>query len=335
MRLNPATAIVLIANLLVAALIPVATNAISPTLFSAGENILFGLLTLIAVSLLEIFLMTKAVFDFEKREVEFWAAKSATDADLLALRVTFHEISRNTDPAKNLFASHVSRQIAEVRRGADEAHYKKEIVLSKRHVDTTDALLLGFQGDADDIFRATNNLGEIETFFDVTYRQYLYDFDGKVRAGKITEVRRLFLYSDIVQLKAPRALRLLAFHAHRPHMAGRVIPIKAFRRLLKDYAPPGMCEDFGIFAERYVYRAIAHGLDEITGSFSADEHVIGGYTAFFEAAWRSPIGIDVNELIGAGIELPALFEEKAVTLTDHKLWAAELADQTVQGVADA
>lgn len=317
MKDDPKLKLTLLINFFVAANMPVVINLIDNQFFTFPQELLFGIGIMIGLTVVEAFAILSKIAKKEEQEFEVWKIRNSVDVLLQEIRAGFYELSRGKKVSADLFSNYYENEIKELSRKISGTVSGEEIVLDKYHIDTTDALLEGFNSREKDIFRATNEAWNPDPFFEVTYREYLYNFSTMVSSGKIKEVRRLFLYKSKHDFESNRMKKLVAFHNNNNQLNAKFIDRKDFLKMLRDFGLKDGVEDFGIYSDRYIYLAKKANTEEITGAFSSNKNLIETYMKMFDKCWDSPLSEPSTVITEKVATYDQLFDDDFVLISEE------------------
>jgi hypothetical protein len=301
--------LVALANLVVAAVIPLWASFQKPPIFTEAELYLLGVLLLIVLTTVEIGLLAESAFAKEKRQTEIWDARQALDARLQEVRRLFHQIGEDRLPESDLFVLYFDQRLQALEARLRDAVSKREIQIDETMLDVTTWLMeSSFRGRQNDIFRAVHFTADTSFFFDVHSRRYFHQAYALITDNKLAEVRRLIVYDTPDDLKTGRIQHLVEFHNRTPKYSCRVLPKAAFQRIVNDYKLHQLARDFGIYGDSYLYKGVINHVDEIVGYYSRDENEIARFKRCFDDCWNEATDTSYpSVVVPAGNLLPWLF----------------------------
>jgi hypothetical protein len=272
-------------------------------LMSDAELILLGVLLWISTTMFGSLYQTTKLFEGQKRDIALWKSQDSFDSKLSNIRIAYRKLLATKRSTTDLFQSFFEDRIGELDKMITVAADRGELQLEDRQIVSVDELLSSFNGEAHDIFRPVHFFKDNEFFF-TWAKEYFYRVFDLVKRKKIREVRRLMICEKDEELKEPRSIKLMRFHATEGGYSYKVMRMNDFRRLLRDYQLE--CpRDFGIYGNYYVYRARTNELDNITGEWLKDPELVHAYIRFFDACWKSPTSFtpkDVNKTTRIALE---------------------------------
>jgi hypothetical protein len=287
---NTRRALVGLANLVVAAVVPLWASFQVPPIFTNGELYLLGVLLFIALTCVEIGFLAEIAFAKEFRQTEIWDAREELDARLQEVRRLFHQVGEGRLADSDLFDHYFEQRLQALESSLRDACSRREIQIDETMLDVTTWLMeSSFRGRPEDIFRAVFFTEDTSFFFDVHSRRYFNQAYHLVEDGKLAEVRRLIVYSDPADLLTPRVQRLIEFHNRMPKYSCRVIAATSFKRFVSDYKLHQLARDFGIYGNSYLYKGVVNHVDDIVGYYSRDNKEIEKFKRCFQDCWDEEI----------------------------------------------
>lgn len=306
----------LLLNIFVAAAIPIIIHRFDAELFTFEAEVILGLLIAIILTLAELLALSQSIFDTERAELKLWMRRSNVDGMVSDIRHHLHQLAHDHGADNNLFLDYYENELTTFEAKLRDTLGRNEIILNHYHILTTDSLLKSYRGAEQDFFRATNLLWEVTPFFDATYREYFFAFLELVREKKIREVRRIFLYQSLDDFKDAHARKLLAFHNNSIPIKGKVMSLEFFRKIKKDFNIADGVEDFGIYADRYIYLATTRNVGEIAGVFSCNQRLLAQYIKFFDTCWGSTAAVPISNFVVATVTPEQLFDDTYILPSD-------------------
>lgn len=301
-------AITLSVNLITAVVIPLILDYFSKSLFSLTDEVIIGFLIAITMSLAELVFLTQHIYDTEIKQAELWEQKHAIDGVISNMRANMHSIIENYH-SEGFYFEHYKSELLWIQNRLQDTIGRKEITLDRHHIDATHALLSIFDAPQHNTFRATHLLWEMGDEFDVTYQVYFNAWLDKLKEGKVTEIRRVFVYRDLNDLCGRNARKLLAFHLGTSlPIHGKIVSRSELGRFKADFNITDGVEDFGVFSDMYLYLGSSRSRDQIAGVFSRDEARIKKYIACFDALWNSPAAQSLSKFVQDKIDEVELFD---------------------------
>jgi len=211
------------------------------------------------------------------------------DSKLANIQQNYRSLLQSARDEPDLFQSVFDQRITEIDQSLFEAVTKDELHIKSGHNVGMNFLLRSFKGDASvDILRAVHLLEDNGWFFDILAKGYFYQVYQFVLQKKISAVKRLMLYKNEKELEEFRSIKLMHFHATTNNYSYRIMPLQAFRSLLRDNEPLPVPRDFGIYGNKYIYIAEVNQIDNLVGYYRRSPATIGKYIRFFEQCWDSP-----------------------------------------------
>lgn len=280
-------------------IVPIIAGYVSGGNIAGIDKVLLGLLMFLVSSVVQLNIEVSAIKKQRNADLKLWDIREEIDMGLINIRKSFVDIvnRRNT-----LYRQYFAQRIIQLEQVISEAASASEELLVDQDSDTTEMMLQEFAGKTDHIIRFTHYFKDNDFLFDVHASQFFSEVGRKVSQGMIKEVRRLFVMTDESELSEARTVRLLQFHAKNPGFSYRVIPVREFERLKRDFRLAMDTHDFGIYGQSYVYCSKVSAAHEVKGIFISAESSVRRFTNFFDSCWTaqfaSEVGLPTIDVMG-------------------------------------
>lgn len=289
---------------LVAVVVPLVVGLAWGDKLGQADQVFLGLFILILGTLSQVAIEVRYLRDERDAGIVAWRIEKDSDAVLANIRASFSGLQEDGNA---LYVQYFLRELRRLDSRLLEASTKKELIVDQDS-DTTDMMLQPFHGRDSDVIRIVHFFRNNDFLFDVHARQFFYEVARLVSGGQIREIKRLFVYSARDDLSNERTQRLIQFHDHVAGFAYEAMRGEDYEKVKRDYRLPVNVDEFGIYADYYVYTSIAANADEINGVFSALPATVSKFTNFFDRCWNSPVshGLDV---VPASLSVAELFQD--------------------------
>lgn len=266
-------------------------------ILSRSEAVLMGILIWILLTCVEILYKSDLMSEKEEQRSILWNIENEFESRLSNIREAYRRVLANRRESPDLFQYTFDERVSELEKSITEAANKDELHINRGHLVSTNFLLNSFRGETDDIFRPVHLLEDNDWFFDIIARQYFNQVYQLVLNKKIRAVKRLMLYDNEEQLKDPRSLNLMKFHAVTKGYSYRLMMVHEFRTILRDLPVPlDVPRDFGIYGRKYIYIAQVNRADNLIGYYMRNPSTIDAYIKFFETCWNNPAAITLKTI---------------------------------------
>ena len=276
-------------SIVVSVAIPTWIGTQTPTIFTPGEAIIFGVLIFVALSVGQLLYVGIRALDRDMAVFRVWDAQHDVDRRLQEIRRLMHELDEHrATVGPELFSSFFNRKLHDLEVRLRDAVSKDEVRIDETMLEVTTWLLeASFSGRKTDIFRAVHFTDENAFFVGLHSRRYFGQVLGLQEKGRIREVRRLLVYSTQDDLNEAITQRIVGFHNLTPGYECRGLTRSDFDRVLLDYELQKSVKDFGVYGTNYVYKGQISQSDLIVGSYSRDPEEIRRFTECFDHCWSS------------------------------------------------
>ena len=265
---------------LLATYLPIAT--------STQDKLVLGVLTFIVWTVLEILFVLRRLSETSLKDLEIWTVQNAFDQHLSNIRKSFNDIVKGRYGENDLYQDYFLRTVEELHHTITAAAERKELTLTNYHFRSIENVLSAFEGASEKILRELWVLGKDEPLFDAFSRDYFKQIALMAKRQQIAKVKAIFVYSSRADLEIDRFKMLVTFYASWPNFECRLVERSVCLSLMGDERIANDCVDFGIYADRYLFRTLEYGPNEVTrGRFTKDGAEIRRYMRFFEGLWAS------------------------------------------------
>lgn len=307
---SQSTILLLIVNIIVGVGIPFLVSRFSATPLSLGEGTLLAFLILMTLTLIEVLFIVKLTYDLKVGELEIWDHRQGVDGVIGKIRTGLHHVIADENLRDSFFLDHYRRELELLLSRIQHTISKREVLLDRHHIDSTEVLLSLYDSSDHEEFLATHVVGDITDYFDVTYQVYFDAWLKRLKEGKVKSLRRLFVYEDEKEFERLNARKLAAFHNSKvPGLEAKAIKRSELMRFKNDYFITDGVEDFGIFSNAYIYLGQRRQNDDISGYFSRDQVLIRNYTNCFNALWSATSTVPIKTLVSDSISPQQLFDQ--------------------------
>lgn len=312
------TILLLLINLVIGVGVPFLVSLLSSTPLTLGEGTMLAFLILMTLTLGEILFYVKNTHDLRVGEVKLWEYRKGVDGVIGEIRTGLHHVIADDNLRDSFFLDHYRRELELLQSRVQHTISKREVLLDRHHIDSTEVLLSLYDSSDHTTFLATHVVRDITDEFDVTYQVYFFAWLERLKAKKVKSLKRLFVYDHIDEFERQNAWKLAAFHnSGIEGLEAKAIQRSELRRFKSDYHITDGVEDFGIFSNAYIYLGKQRKDEEISGFFSRDETLIRNYTNCFNALWSSASAVPLDKIIAESATPEQLFD-KGYSLTSAK-----------------
>jgi hypothetical protein len=255
---------------------------------SDGENLLLGVLTFCALTLLEMLFVLMITEAREEHERHLLLAEGRFDTILLGIRESLRSITSRLGPS-SAFSQYFSRELERLENDLRTVGATNALPVTEQHLYLSDSVLAAFDGSKDSTLSIVHRLSHNEQIFSTHELEWVRKVYALVVARKIRRVRRLFVYDDEKELSFPTSIDLFAVHITEKAYDCRVIPLNEFLRLQWDLGITELIVDFGLYSNAYLYKLQRYSSDgSFSGVYSASTSDLTRFREWFEACWNCP-----------------------------------------------
>lgn len=301
--------IFLILNTIAGIGLPLGINLYDPNALTLLDGVIVGLLTVVGLTLFELAYSVSSLVALRTQEYDLWTDRTDADRALSGIRSGLHTMIVDGELRDSFFLDHYSRELELINSRIQTTITRKEMLLDRFHIDSTDVLLSLYDQKSHNQFLATHVLADVTDVFDVTYQMYFFAWLDRLKTKKVRSLKRLFVLERNEELERENVQKLLAFHNNPiPGLEAKVVQRSELLRIKSDFLIDDGVTDIGIFSDQYVYLGSTRKDDQISGHFSRDKKTIQKYTACFEALWNSTSARPVSEFTTNVIDAKGVFE---------------------------
>lgn len=280
-----------IAVLLISLLLPIVFIVVlhwAKVDLSTAEDIVLGILLFIALLLLDILWLANKIATREARDEELWTLRELCDKELTNIRNCFCQIIRDSYGDKDLFVTHLMKQLHQLGETIKDVAEKRELRVQADHFLSVDNVLDAFQGDSERIWRYTWPIDAKHILFDDhAWKRYFEKTAEMVEQGAIKQIRTMLVLDEPKLVQAPRVNKLFDFFHTNKGFECFTINQHDYRSICANNGVPGNYIDFGIYGNRLLFLTEQYEPD-IIGVFTKDLTTIQHYKSLFDSMWGSP-----------------------------------------------
>jgi hypothetical protein len=303
--------IFLILNVVAGIGLPFGISLYDPTALTLLDGVIVGLLTVVGLTLFELVYAVFSLVALRTQEYKLWVSRTNVDTTLTSIRSGLHTIILDDELRDSFFLDHYTRELELVDSRIQTTITRKEMLLDRFHIDSTEVLLALFDDRSHNQFLATHVLADVTDSFDVTYQMYFFAWLEKLETKKVKSLKRLFILEDETELERENVKRLLAFHNNDiPGLEAKVVKRSELIRVKSDYLIDDGVTDIGIFSNQYVYLGSTRQDDQISGHFTRDKKTIHKYTACFNTVWDSASAQPVSDYVTKKVPAAEIFQNR-------------------------
>ena len=255
-------------------------------IFNTFDQLMIGFAVYTVLTLTRLAWTNGQLLEIERDLERSKNLRRAIDKRLEELRDSYFTVLEKADYDKNFPAQYFTRVLDSLGDRLYSAATKEEVRVDELSFACTELVCNVIANRNDQILRLVYSLNNEQFAFDTWSRGYYKSLVGLAAGKKVREVRRLFIYDDDPQLSKAEFIRLFHFHLRAPRFSCRLISRADWLKLEKDLRIPDGGDDFGVWGDLLVYRAVAARPDHIEGVYSAQHRTVQQYTEFFDIGWR-------------------------------------------------
>lgn len=250
------------------------------------ERVLLTIAIFLVLTGAETLLSLKDLQGRKDRELVLWRVEDDFDKALSNIREDFRTLLRRAYGSKDLYVDHFRLTIEELAKAIRTTTEAGTLPLKNFHFRSIEMVLAAFEGSPYKIFRELWVLSPGEPLWNDLSREYFAQLALMAKKGQIKGVRTIFLFTDPTFPQQKEVRDLLAFYANWKGFDCRLVRQEACDSLMRDEGIAQSCIDFGIYADRYLFKTIRYQ-PEVEGVFVRDSAEIQRYTRFFDNLWSS------------------------------------------------
>jgi hypothetical protein len=244
------------------------------------------------------------------------AMRHELDVRVNNIRAHAHEVQRGHEASHGVSTRYYEEELKEVAERLEKSARESQITMEGRHVNAPEILMEIFARREHEAFLATMGAYDGGTKFDKTFRRYFGEWLVRLRAGRVRELRRVFVYSTEADVQDGQMRRFAGWHncaeARAVGVRGKVMKKEDFEACLTRKGLSGRALDIGIYSNAYVY-ACEEAEGDRDGPCRArlmwGQEAVTSYREAFDMAWSSVLARDVNLLVTEAIESDEVFQE--------------------------
>lgn len=305
MRRQLGLAVRIVFTVLVSIIIPLVTglahNKAGRPILTPVEQFGTGCFVFLAITLTGISFDLGQLLKLREDEHEVWSIRQQVDGYLQNIRAAYVTILNNgTVLDENLPAQYFARILSSVSDDITEAAAKNELRVDELTFGTTDLLMKVMVHRGSQSLRLVHALDARPNNFDFTTwsRSYYAELTRLVGEGKLSSVKRLFLYGEDADLTDPLAQKLIAFHRANKGYDYRVLSRADWSNLVRGFGLHYAHHEIGIWGDLLAYIALKSSSADMQGFYTFLPQQIERLGELFEAAWR--LGDRRDPVDGAG-----------------------------------
>ncbi len=306
-------AIVLAANIVLSVLFPLALSLATSSQIDLQSGAEIALLTCLLLTVGELAFRIEGLYSMRLGEMNLWSERDDIDQSVGKIRANLHNLVADDSLRDSFFIDHYKRELDLLASRINASLTRKEILLERFHIESTEVLFSIYDSKKHTTFRATHILADTPEVFDVTYRVYLKAWLQRLAENKVACLRRLFVLDSPDQLSLMPVRKILAFHnSDIRGLECKVVSRKELLRFKSDFNITDGVVDIGIFSDAYVYLGRNRTDDQIVGHFSRDANTIQTYARWFDALWASGAASPISRFTTSTISEVQLFDPSYV-----------------------
>ena len=287
----------MIGNVVLSTFIPIAN--IKGKWLDQTQAILLGVMVSVALITAETFFYLTKLSEKDDLKTVLWDTLHNFDNRLSTIRKYFHNIAENRRSDPDLFQQFFENEAQKFQELISDASRKQELIIDQKHFTNTTVALECFRGERGDIFRGVHMLQENDFFLTGYPKQFFKQISEKVKKKEIKQVKRLLVYKNEGELNSQVSLQLIKYHETTPGFICKIMSYENYYRILESEQMREF-PDFGLYGNKYLYRAVVTKIDENKGIWSKNSEHIEKYIRFFENFFNSTFASSSNNL---GIDL--------------------------------
>jgi hypothetical protein len=303
--------IMLIANIVFAAVVAVLTGLLSPETcvtttgihfsnnglgvpvleyrtcspsFDSAATFIVGLLVFVAATVLELMLDARRILAIRRQHSVIWRADDVATMHLHNILLHARQVASAAYGKHDRYVKYFMSEIILLEAKLREAAEQKDLVVSSDEFQSPEDIEGAFRQDSRErIFRYTWPIDAAGSVFTTTGWRYFFDLTIRMLAeNTLTGVRALLVISDSDLLDSPNVRRLLTFYAATAGAEAKVAVRRDFEAIAERNEIPKSWVDFGIYDNSLLYIT-----EHRNGRFTKDEFRIGLYLRLFDTIWNS------------------------------------------------
>jgi hypothetical protein len=238
------------------------------------------------------------------------------DAKVNNIRVHAHEIQRGDEASHGVSTRYYEGELREVAERLEKSARESQITMEGRHVNAPEILMEIFARREHEVFLATIGAYDGGTKFDETFRRYFGEWLERLRARRVTELRRMFVYSKEADVQSGQMRRFAGWHncaeATGAGVSGKVIRKEDFEECLSRKGLPRRALDIGIYSSAYVYaceEAQDHNDEPCRARLMWGQKAVTLYREAFDMAWKSVLARNINTVVAEAVASDEVFRE--------------------------
>lgn len=280
-------ALIAAGNIVLSFVVPSVLGVVSRSKPTTFDQVLWGTLLFVALSLLECLYLLALIHGRTAREDEIWDIRDRFDVQLTSIRRSMRTLAGLRPGPTNIFAEYFGDLIDKDEAAIRDAVTTGEFRVDLQHLDLSPALLSTFSGRPQDVLRVVHRFADNDAFFDVHERQWFHQVYKCVEDKRITEVRRLLIYASDEERLDERSMKIVGFHAHTKGYDYQLMSAEDFEQISRDFRLRGEFIDFGVYGGDYLYRSLMYETTELLGVYSHNDAKIDRYSKLFDFCWDS------------------------------------------------
>jgi hypothetical protein len=282
-----------VGTVLVAIVIPLITglahNKNGSDLLTPIQQFAVGCFVFVAITATVISYDLTELRKLRESEYKVWYIRNQADEWLQNIRASFVTLLHESgEPTINLFAQYFMRIFSAVADDINEAAAKHELRVDELTFGTTDLLIKIMANRGNQTLRLVHALDARPNNFDFTTwaRAYYAELTQLAAHKKITEIRRLFIYSSEDELTDEFTQCLLAFHSTNVGYDFRVLHRSDWAQMGRGLGLHEADCEIGIWGDLLGYTCLRSSTVGLQGIYTCLPRQIGRLSELFDAGWR-------------------------------------------------
>ncbi|MBO0783042.1 MAG: hypothetical protein J2P37_29860 [Ktedonobacteraceae bacterium] len=254
--------------------------------FDVFQQIMLGFAVYTVMAVTRLSWSTAALVSIERRLESSRNLRRSIDRKLEEIRESYFAILERVDYDKNFPAQYFDRMISSLQDRLYNAATKEEVRVDELSFACTEIICTVVANRKNQTLRLVYPLSNKDFVFDTWSRGYYRTLVQLAATKQVAEVRRLFIYDSPEDLRQVNFKRLFDFHMRAPRFDCRLVSRADWVKLQRDLRIHEGADDFGVWGDLIVYRAVAAQPDHIEGIYSAQLRTVEQYKEFFDLGWR-------------------------------------------------
>ncbi len=264
------------------------TSLLSPSLIELrpSEQLLLGIVVFVALEILQLIWVLSRIALHQSNDLIHWTASQEVGERFRRMSDDFSIVCRDSHGPRDLFVSHLLRDIARLEERIHLASAGKELRVSEEFIINVDGVFDSLDGQQPRIIRISwPVLDNKKIFQNVSERRFFEVLSGRANSGSVEKVKILFVVPhDMDACDNFRAFAALV--SHHKSFEARWIETSTFEEVLAANGLNRSESDMGIYADRMLYRTEQFEPRHVS-VYTKDSAKVGLFLRVFEETWMS------------------------------------------------